>query len=654
MRRSVQKISLLLIAALLAVVLAAGCAADEEQSVLPTDAPDTSGVNVPDKSGTQAVYIYMCGSDLETKNGAATKNIAEMLSADISENTSVVIETGGSKKWRDYDISPDNLSRYIIEDGELVLKETVKSANMGSPDTLSDFLEYCVTEYPAERMGVIFWDHGGGSIKGVCNDELFGMDSLSLNELEKAFSGLNVRFAFIGFDACLMATLDTAAVLSGYADYMIASEEIEPSEGWDYVRLLQSFDAGVTTEDFGKAVCDSYIEKCTIHEKEKMAMLSLFDLTKFGEMSKAFEAFSGGIRATADMQYGNFEIITALDKSAKFGGNSATEGYSNLVDLYNFAKLLEEYNEFAGSLCASIDEMIVYKVSGEIKGESGGVSFYYPVIYNENDLKSYLSVCSSDKYKSYLSDLFTDIPDTTIEFVDQGSVAEDGSFHISLTPESKQYVRSVEFMLFEPNDTDSQFIVMGMDSDIFKDWDTMEFHSNFRGIWVGIDGKPIDYYIVEGNDRYIIFSTDVLINGEETIMRFSFTYDDYYFNGGYYSFIGFWNGFDESGVVDKDIRQLKAGDEVQILPILLDTSDYTLGYTYGDTITVGENGLTISEVPLSKQYYLYFYCVRDIFDNAFFSSTAVFEMQYSYNELLENPLPDGEYAAKIVTIIGND
>lgn len=37
------------------------------------------------ESGTQAIYIYMCGSNLETKGGAATKNIAEMLDAALPD-----------------------------------------------------------------------------------------------------------------------------------------------------------------------------------------------------------------------------------------------------------------------------------------------------------------------------------------------------------------------------------------------------------------------------------------------------------------------------------------------------------------------------------------------------------------------------------------
>lgn len=131
--------------------------------------------------------------------------------------------------------------------------------------------------------------------------------------------------------------------------------------------------------------------------------------------------------------------------------------------------------------------------------------------------------------------------------------------------------------------------------------------------------------------------------------------DDDYFNGGYYSFIGVWKGIDENGVINREITPLEAGDEVTIFPMQVDMSNLSVELsTDGNTITVGENGVTISEIPLSQQRYWYVYAVIDIFDNMFLSSIAIFEMQYSYEELLENPLPDGEYAAKVVTIIGDD
>lgn len=642
MRQSVKKksfLSLLLIITLFMAIYTAGCLPDTNQA----------------ERGTHAIYIYMCGSNLETNIGAATKNIAEMLSASVPENTTVVIETGGSKKWRNYDIAPDKLSRYVILDGKLVLTETTKNANMGSADTLSDFLNYCLTEYPADRKGVILWDHGGGPINGVCNDEQYGMDSLTLGELNEAFESTKEHFDFIGFDACLMATLDTAATISDYSDYMIASEEIVSSGGWDYTKLIQMYTANVKTEDFGKAVCDSYIEKCKLHDKDKMATLSLFDLSKTESVRKVFDGFANDMEKSVKMKYGNFEILTAVDNSTKLGGNSVSEGYSNLIDLYNFADSLSESNASSENLCATLDDFIVYKVHGESRIDTGGVSLYYPIVYDENDLYTYLSISDFDAYKNYLNELYTNISDKTIEFTDKGSEAEDGSFQIALSADSKKFVKSVDFCLVELVEDEkiseiTKISRLGLDDDIFKDWDDMKFHSNFRGIWLGINGKLLNYSVVECNNNRIIFTAPVIVNGRKTNLRFSFIIDDSYDNGGYYSMIGLWDGVDENGIADKEITPLKVGDKVTFISTQVNENDFSEAFTEGDTITIGESGATISEIPLSQKYYEYVYVVTDIFGNAFYSRTATFEMQYSYDELLQNPLHDGEYAAKIIEI----
>ena len=37
-------------------------------------------------------------------------------------------------------------------------------------------------------MGLILWNHGGGSITGVCFDEKYDQDSITLMEMDSALS----------------------------------------------------------------------------------------------------------------------------------------------------------------------------------------------------------------------------------------------------------------------------------------------------------------------------------------------------------------------------------------------------------------------------------------------------------------------------------
>ena len=82
---------------------------------------------------------------------------------------------------------------------------------MTDPNTLTSFIKWCAKNFPANRNQLIFWDHGGGSISGYGYDEKFkSSGSMNLAEINQALKKSGVTFDFVGFDACLMATLETA------------------------------------------------------------------------------------------------------------------------------------------------------------------------------------------------------------------------------------------------------------------------------------------------------------------------------------------------------------------------------------------------------------------------------------------------------------
>lgn len=62
--------------------------------------------------GKKTIFIYMCGSNQETKQGLAGKNIDEILKANIGSDINVVIETGGAQTWRSHDIDNSAIECY--------------------------------------------------------------------------------------------------------------------------------------------------------------------------------------------------------------------------------------------------------------------------------------------------------------------------------------------------------------------------------------------------------------------------------------------------------------------------------------------------------------------------------------------------------------
>ena len=231
--------------------------------------------------------VYMCGADLESRSAMATKDLQEMLKASFGSNVRLIIFTGGCSKWRNSVITAKKLERYVASSEGIAFVEDAKLASMGESSTLSDFITWGVKKFPADRTMLVFWDHGGGSLAGVCADELHvakdgTIDTLTLPEMAKALKKANHHFDIVGFDTCLMATLETAQAVEPWADYLVASEESEPGGGWAYdswPAWLAQY-PGMDVQELARGICDSYYFKCVDTYTDDMATLSVTDLSK--------------------------------------------------------------------------------------------------------------------------------------------------------------------------------------------------------------------------------------------------------------------------------------------------------------------------------------------------------------------------------------
>ncbi|MBQ1642236.1 MAG: hypothetical protein II104_04240 [Oscillospiraceae bacterium] len=236
---------------------------------------------------TVTVMLYMCGTDLESKYGMATSDLKEMASANISDKLNIIVETGGCKRWQISGISNSVNQIYKVETGKLIpLEDNLGSVPMTDPRNLTSFIDYCEENYPADRNILILWDHGGGSISGYGYDEKFTSASpMSLASLDKALADADCIFDWIGFDACLMATLENAIVCEKYADYLIASEESEPGTGWYYTDWVNQISSNTSTDTLklSKTLIDSFIQASCSSSSRAQVTLSCMILQSLTE-----------------------------------------------------------------------------------------------------------------------------------------------------------------------------------------------------------------------------------------------------------------------------------------------------------------------------------------------------------------------------------
>ena len=305
---------------------------------------------------TVTLMIYMCGTDLESRSGMATADLSEIAQATYGDNVKVIIYTGGCKSWRNNVISSSVNQIYQIANGKFLrLVEDAGTSPMTDPDTLSSFIQFCSERFPANRNMLIFWDHGGGSVTGYGYDEKNPRDgSMDLSEIQTALKAGKVQFDWIGFDACLMATLENGLMLNNYADYMIASEETEPGTGWYYTNWLTQLgsNTSLSTPELGKMIADDFISANNAACRGQKMTLSVVDLAELSaNVPSKLKAFSQSISSMiSNKQYQT--VSDARYQTREFGTSSQIDQ----VDLVHLAQNMgnKEGQQLAEALLGSV------------------------------------------------------------------------------------------------------------------------------------------------------------------------------------------------------------------------------------------------------------------------------------------------------------
>lgn len=577
-------------------------------------------------SDTWLICWYLCGTDLETNNGAASMDMQELLDVKLPDNVKILIQTGGTNQWQNNAVSSGATQLFLYSSKGLELISSVNDSDMGDAKTLADFIRYGKEKFQADHRVFVFWDHGGGSIGGVCFDERTG-NSLSLNDIRTAFttvyepSAENPPFELVGFDACLMATYDTVNALDGITRYVTASEEVEPGIGWNYTGWLGELakNPAMGGAKLGQAICDSYMEDCENYDLQDTATLSVIDLSKLPVLRNAYEAFGLEALRIAHKNPRNFfaNFGRGAAKAENYGGNTRQTGYTNMIDIVDLAKRNKEIlPTTADKLINAVDEAVVYKVCGDYRARGGGISGFHSYSGDEESLSKYVNLKSAPTSQKllYYYLIYGKLPAEVVPLLEGDSLVtpvpesppaqrqnlfevsqledfpvkldEGNNAFVQLSPEQMDLLSSVHCQLMYLGLEDDLIIYLGSDSDIRADWENGTFTDNFRGVWPMLDGHPVYVEIVEENDGYNLYSIPIKLNGVECNLQVAYVYDEEK-----YYILGARKGIDSNGMSDREMIKLKAGDEITTIHFAMSISGEDEDFTQVevDTFTIGEN-----------------------------------------------------------------
>lgn len=643
-----------------AMTLSLTACADEEVEDVSTDLTTDAGTaadNTTDngdialEDGSWAVYWYLCGSDLESNGGFATNDLSELMEVELPENVNVVIETGGSAVWQNDLMDADKLQRWLYNSEGLQLVDEQPSASMGEAQTLADFLSFAKENYPAEKTAVVFWNHGGGSVTGAAFDEIYGYDSLTLDEMYQAFSSVwnpsmeKQPLELIGFDTCLMATVDVAYTFADLAHYLVASEETEPANGWYYSQWVGTLaqNPSMNGEELGKVICDAYYAGCEEVGTQDNTTLSLTDLTKVQTLLDAYDTFGAEALAAACTDPGFFsQFGRVAAQSENYGGNTKEQGYTNMVDLGHMARQSVGMLGSAQEVLDALDDCVLYQVGGQYRTKATGLSCYYSYNGDVEDFNSYAGLGAGVAFKyfysyeltgelddsgmAYIADMdFEELPEVKNLLSTDWDGApldldEDGVSFLTLGPEANDILAGIGFSLYYVDEESDMMLLLGTDNDMNADWDNGVFSDNFRGVWGSIDGNIVYMELSYESEDYNLYAIPVLLNGEEYNLQvvYDFSTDEW-------NVLGARQGIDNSGMADKELRLLQEGDEITTIWYMSTASgdDEFEPYTAA-TVTVTAD-TAFGEMELPDGSYSMVYEMRDAMDNYAYSEPVTFD-----------------------------
>ena len=660
------------------------------------------------------VMFYLCGSDLESKYGFASGCLQEMNECYVRENryadvleqeaedsrlpgelilssepaleaakVNVLIETGGTREWHAQDlgleIDPDKLQRWRFtvggkeEGNTFTLEQELPSADMADPETLSDFIRWGAQAAPARKYAIVLWDHGGGSKTGLFIDELYEGSVMYLDELGQAFADGGIFFETVVLDACMMANLETGAVLKDHAAWMVASEEVVGGPGTAVNGWLQELynypECG--GERLGRLVCDKTQIKYANQREWQFSNILTMSVIDLGRMDRVLQGFDFFFQTACEMYERSPFLVSAYAHYA----NTAEEYGSGTEKMKDFASIF--YNpdimglivtRLRTEILDAVEDAVAYCVRGPGRSSAYGLSFCYAVSFGEEELDLYARNCPSPWYLAFLDAISAwtapdEVYDTARRLREISTIPEyrvevelcvRNGMPVLRFDGNEDTVGAVYYRMYRYNENTGRTVLLGITpcSKELGEAGEIYWRPGEPAMWPAIEGQLCDIELIRDMDTTYLYNIPVQIGTSTLYFRCGRSYNtsksERIFGAGdvdrssEYEIYGVWEGYDsDTSVINRNVTSLSqlAGQEFTLLyPVL--TGAGVTGYETSTPQTI-YRALDIEEIPLEPGTYYLEYEICDMFMRGVVSSRAKMNWDGEDFTLAEDAVWDG-------------
>ena len=480
--------------------------------------------------------VYIMGSDLESKHGSATSDIQEMLAAGSTNNVNIAITTGGADKegWKE-------IKRWEVKDGQqMPIDYSTSNNNMADPSNVTDFINWASSTYPADKYVLVLWNHGSG-YQGYGSDENHkdsngNSKSLKISQFKSAiqsssFISSGKKFEALGFDACLMASIEVHSAIHPFANHLISSEQLEPGNGWNYTPIIQALENKTATDgaQLGKVTVDGFLAQCQAVGANQVT-LSVIDASKVDGIIHAVEGMLSEVG-----EAGIPDLQKARAKSEEYSSTYPADKACNnvdAVDILNLAENLKQtnskYTAVADAVINAVQSAVSYNKHDAQQPHANGLTMFLPYeLFKGQDAvttivdQEYKPLEFSSTIKNYIINYSQKAAGGGTDTPPEGEVGEeDGDYDDfegeglianemagSRNPEEKivsriivkdpKDIAAVRVLLIEKNilETSDEFVTLGTvlpDAIKYAADGRMLVEYEWDQEWLGIGGYPVN------------------------------------------------------------------------------------------------------------------------------------------------------------------
>jgi hypothetical protein len=259
--------------------------------------------------------------------------------------------------------------------------------DMGDPNTLRDFVNWTISNYPANFLFLVLWDHGAGAM-GICSDVTSGNDYLSLPKITHALSGIPAIIDDVLMDACGMSMLEVAYQIKDSANILIGPEGLgygSDMPPYDAYLSNLSNDSSISPNAFAKDIVTDYIRWAYANAPWiQNATMTATDLTKMTSLAAAIDDFTTTLKEKETLYHEQISLARNMTTGypGPYQNPNGTYQTGYYVDLYDFASLVnatvpdEKLRSDSSQVMTSIDNAVIMNLDINEPGTNGLAVFF--------------------------------------------------------------------------------------------------------------------------------------------------------------------------------------------------------------------------------------------------------------------------------------